>query len=797
MIIAIDGPAGSGKSTIASLLAEHCNAVFMNTGSFYRTLTYKLMEIAKAKNTESFLTDIDINLVVSVAKNLDIRYETKDKVSYVYLDGKDVTQFLRADDVEANVSRVSAIPQVREAINEKIKEVCKGVSVVAEGRDASTVIFPDADVKIYLDASVERRAQRRFEQGTSLLSLKEIEQTIAMRDELDKNKEVGSLKKAKDSFCIDTSDLTIKEVYDIILDSLYSKGICMAKTEVGKDAKVSDESIQALKKEYDNFEAPEAGTVKVGRIVAIVRDSVFVDVGGKSEGHIPLEEFDDEPNVGDDVEVFIIRTEGSNGVLEVSKKKADRARIEIAIDEAFKNGTPIKGTIVEDFKSGYRVKLGADIMAFLPMSQADVQRVEEPKSLLKVKSNFYIERMSHNRKNNEYNIVVNRRKYVEEVAEREREKFFRSAQIGDTVEGVIKTFTSFGCFVDLGGFDGLLHVNDMSWGHVIRPRDFVKKGDKIKLKVIRLEPDEKKINLSLKHFTPDPWLDFENKFSVNDIVMGTVTKITEFGAFIELAEGIEGLAHVSEFSWVKKISKPEELLRIGDKVQCMVLGYDIQAGRVSLGLKQVTANPWDSIEERYPVGTRLSREVVKITNAGAFIRLEEGIDGFLHVDDISWTKRVKNPSKELEVGKTIDVMVIECNAENKRIRLGIKQLSEDPWKVFADAYKPGSLVEGEVTSITDFGLFLKVPGDIEGLVHKLNLVEDRGDAPDEALAKYTVGDKIKAVVLEVHPKLQKATFSVKDLKKKEQQAEISKYMSTSQEDDGPYTLGDLLKNKNS
>ena len=791
MVIAIDGPAGSGKSTIAKLLSEHYHAIFMNTGSFYRALTYTLLQKTKKDNTS--IESLREEYITNFTENLNISYENGD----IFIDGVDVSGFLRTDEVEKYVSGISAIPSVRREINKKIQKACEGLDIVSEGRDATTVIFPNADAKIYLDADVETRAKRRFEQGTSCMTIEEITKSIEKRDESDRNKKEGSLVKATDALYYDTSHLTIKEVYDIIINTLHDKGLFMKRKDVATEARVSDESIQALKKEYDNFEAPEVGTIKEGRIVAISGGTVFVDVGGKSEGHIPLEEFDEEPKIDENVDVYIIRTEGNNGILEVSKKKADKVRVQLAIDEAFKNATPIAGTIAEVSKSGYRVKLGADITAFLPMSQADMQRVEEPESLLKEKSYFYIERMSYNKKTGEYNIVVNRRKYLEEVAEKARNEFFSTAQIGDTVEGTIKSFTSFGCFVDLNGFDGLLHVNDMSWGHVARPRDFVKKGDKIQLKVIRLEPDTKRINLSLKHFTPDPWLDFENKFSVNDVVTGTVTKITDFGAFIELAEGIEGLAHISEFSWVKKINKPEDLLRIGDKVQCMVLGYDIQAGRVSLGLKQVTANPWDSIEERYPVGTRLSREVVKITNAGAFIRLEEGIDGFLHADDISWTKRVKNPSKELEVGKAIDVIVIECNAENRRIKLGIKQLTDDPWKVFANTYKPGSVVEGEVTSITDFGLFLRVPGDIEGLVHKQNLVENKGDSADEALAKYKVGDKIKAVVMEVHPKMQKAMFSVKDLKKKEQQDEISKYMSNSQEDDGPYTLGDLLKTKKS
>jgi small subunit ribosomal protein S1 len=335
----------------------------------------------------------------------------------------------------------------------------------------------------------------------------------------------------------------------------------------------------------------------------------------------------------------------------------------------------------------------------------------------------------------------------------------------------------------------------MSWGHVTRPKDFVKKGQEIRLKVIRIDPVEKRINLSLKHFTDDPWVHFEDNYHVNDIIKGRVTKLTDFGAFIELEEGIEGLAHISEFSWVRKIQKPGEVLAIGDEVECMILGYDLQAGRVSLGLKQVTTNPWNDIDEKYPLGTRLSRKVVKITNAGAFVNLEEGIDGFLHGDDLSWTKKVKHPGSELSVGQEIEVMVIGIDQENHNIRLGIKQLSEDPWQSFADTYKPGSLVEGEVSSITEFGIFVKVPGGIEGLIHKSNLPENREENPDEALKKYQVGDKIKAVVLELQPEKQKVAFSVRDYQKKVQRDELSRYMAVEESEDSTYTLGDFLKSK--
>jgi small subunit ribosomal protein S1 len=336
----------------------------------------------------------------------------------------------------------------------------------------------------------------------------------------------------------------------------------------------------------------------------------------------------------------------------------------------------------------------------------------------------------------------------------------------------------------------------MSWGHVTRPKDFVKKGQEIRLKVIRIDREEKRINLSLKHYTDDPWIHFEEKYHVNDIVKGKVTKLTDFGAFIELEEGIEGLAHISEFSWVKKIQKPQDLVKPNDILECMILGYDLQAGRVSLGLKQVHDNPWETIEQKYPVGKRIKRKVVKITNAGAYIELEDNIDGFLHLGDVSWTRRPKKQSG-LAVGQEIEVMVISVDAENRNIKLGIKQLSEDPWKEFMENYKSGSPVEGEVSSITDFGLFLKIPGGIEGLIHKTNLVENRDEDPEEALKKFKVGDKLKAVIFEIQSDRQKATFSIRDYKKKVQRDEISRYMAKEESSDSTYTLGSVLKPKKS
>ena len=566
----------------------------------------------------------------------------------------------------------------------------------------------------------------------------------------------------------------------------------MEKMEVVKeDAQNSKGNIQSqLEESLNNLKPLEDGQLVDGVVIQVSSEYVFLDIGYKSEGKIPVAEFADNlPKVGETVTVVLLRKDGRNGP-EVSKAKADAKQMWKDVRKAFDEKAAVEGKIEKVVKGGFEVNLGGDIHAFLPISQSDIQKVDKPENLIGLKDKFYIERLYSD---NKANVVVNRRKYLEESMNNARDKFFETVQIGDTVKGFVKSFTSFGAFIDLGVFDGLLHINDMSWGHVTRPKDFVKKGQEIELKVIRLDPEEKRINLSLKHFTEDPWMHFEDNYHVNDIVKGKVTKLTDFGAFIELEEGIEGLAHISEFSWTKKINKPSDMVKIGDELECMILGYDIQAGRVSLGLKQVTANPWDTITEKYPVGKKVSGKVVKLTNSGAFVALEEGIDGFLLADDISWTKKLKHPGSELAVDQEIEVLVIENDPEQHRIRLGLKQLTDNPWTEFAENHKSGSTLEGEITSITDFGLFVRVDGGIEGLVNKANLSDDKDVPFEEAVAKYKVGDKINVYVVDVNPDKEKVAFSVREFKKKQQRDEMSQYLASSNDDnDGAYTLGDAL-----
>ncbi|MCF7943229.1 MAG: S1 RNA-binding domain-containing protein [Spirochaetia bacterium] len=547
-----------------------------------------------------------------------------------------------------------------------------------------------------------------------------------------------------------------------------------------------------LQEEYlKSLDEIEEGQVVSGVVVQINTEYVFVDVGYKSEGRIPITEFTEIPSVGETVSVVFVSKEGRGGQVVVSKKKADLKIRTENLRESYEKQEPVEGTFSKVIKGGFEIDLMYDLSGFCPLSKADLYRVENPEDYIGIKDYFIIDKLHTGMR---MKSVLSRRAYLEKAISERKEKFFTTVQVGDTVEGTVKSFTSFGAFVDLGGFDGLLHINDMSWGHVTRPKDFVKKGDKIDLKVIHIDQETQKINLSLKHFTEDPWLSFEQRYQLDDVVNGTVTKITDFGVFIELEEGIEGLAHISELSWVKRVSHPKEIVSIGDKVDTKILGYDTGEKKISLGLKQVADNPWDTIEDRFPIGKRMSAEVVKITNAGAFLNLEEGIDGFLHSDDISWTKKIKNIKSFCNEGDTIEVIVTRIEPENRRIRLGVKQLEGNPWHTLKDSYPKGSVITGEVTSVTEFGVFVKVIADIEGLIAKYNLVGPDEEFDDSVLARFKPGDKVTALVIDMNVNAQKLSLSIKDYFKKTQQKEISKYIHDDESAD-TFTFADLMKEK--
>lgn len=566
--------------------------------------------------------------------------------------------------------------------------------------------------------------------------------------------------------------------------------------------KSQEEMMQSeLQEEYiKSFKPIQEGELVSGQIIEINSEFVFLDVGYKSEGKISITEFKDSPKIGDTVDVVIVNKEGREGSVIVSKKKADEKVFWNDLKKAVNEKIPLAGKIVKSVKGGYEVDLGFDVKAFLPLSKADVVRVEDPETLIGVKSRFFVEKYQGEGKR--VNIVVSRRGFLEQENKRKKDEFFENAKIMSEVEGIVKSFTSFGAFIDLGGFDGLLHINDMSWGHVKTPKDVISKGQKLKFKVIRIDKEDERINLSLKHFKDDPWLSFEEKYHVDEVVKGTVTKLTNYGVFIELEEGIEGLAHISELSWVKKVRHPKEVVKEGDLVEVKILEYDIQKGKVSLGIKQVSANPWDDIAERYPVGMRITRVVKNITSFGAFFELEEGIDGLLHLDDFSWTKKIKATGDILNPGDEVEVMVIDIDEENRKIKLGLKQLDEDPWQSLMKAYHVGSIIEGEITNINDYGIFVRVQGDIEGLIYQSNIFDNKVETFENAISKYHVGDKIKTVIMEIKPSRQKLALSIREYARQLEKEEISKYIHDDEDEGGDTVsfaafLKDNLKNKDS
>lgn len=551
-----------------------------------------------------------------------------------------------------------------------------------------------------------------------------------------------------------------------------------------------------LEQHYMSIPELEVGQIVTGTVVQTNDETVLVDIGYKSEGQVPVDEFIELPKVGDKVALTILKLDNGRGQVVVSKKRAEAKEKGEALKKAAEEKTPVLGKFAKTIKGGYEVDLGADYKGFCPLSKADVNRVENPETLVG-KTDFFIIDKFHS--GTKLKSVVSRREYLEQKIEENRKQFFETAHVGDVVQGVVKSFTSFGAFIDLGGFDGLLHINDMSWGHVTRPKEFVKRGQIIQLKVINLDPETQKINLSLKAMEPDPWSTFDQKYQIGDVIKKPVTKIATFGIFIEIEPGIEGLAHVSELSWTKKITNPKDFCSIGDVVEAKILGWDLDHKRVSLGLKQLEENPWDTVAERYPVGRVLSAPVVKVTNTGAFVNLEEGIDGFLHMDDVSWSKKLKSMDQFCKEGDVIDVCVSRVEPEARRIKLSVKQLSSNPWQTIAKDYPKYSTITGTVSSVTDFGVFVKVLGDVEGLISKFNLVGPDEEYKDSVLESYKekIGEPITAMVIDVNPRNEKLSLSIKEMKKRDQESEMARYMADNKEDEETYNpFAEMLKKNN-
>ena len=459
-----------------------------------------------------------------------------------------------------------------------------------------------------------------------------------------------------------------------------------------------------------------------GRILNIIGDDVIVDVGYKSEGVIPIDHWKDrsEIDVGDYVDVLLEAVEDESGLIMLSKKKADRQKGWERVIQQHKKGDAVKGKVIRKIKGGLLIDIGVPV--FLPASQIDIRRVNDVGEWIGRDIECKIIKIDEAR----MNIVVSRRKLLEEERESKKKELLEKLEEGAVVEGQVKNLAEFGAFIDLGGIDGLCHITDMSWGRVTHPSEVVKIGDKVDVKVLKIDPKTERISLGIKQLTESPWNNIQAKYPVGAKFTGTVVNILSYGAFVKLEEGVEGLVHVSEMSWTKRINHPSEMVQIGDKVEVVILDVNPQKQEISLGMKQIEVNPWSLVEDKYPPGKEVSGLVRNLTNYGAFVELEEGIDGLLHVSDLSWTKKVVHPSEVLERGQEVKAVVLAVDQEKKRIALGMKQLEEDPWdRIIPNKYSVGQLVKGQVTKVTNFGVFVQLEDHLEGLLHISELSDDK------------------------------------------------------------------------
>ncbi len=500
----------------------------------------------------------------------------------------------------------------------------------------------------------------------------------------------------------------------------------------------------------------EEGKIVKGKVYGLHGNSVVIDIGYKSEGLVPISEFDGEMalQAGDEVEVLLERFEDNDGMVGISKNKADKLKQWEDIQLHYKEGDTIEGTILRQVKGGMMVDIGVE--AFLPASQIDTRYVRDKDALIGQKHVFKIIKINDRRRN----IVLSRRELLEEKRAAARTKLLSEIQEGELRQGVVKNITDFGVFIDLGGLDGLLHITDMTWGRISHPSELLAVGDKVEVKILTYDRDRQRVSLGLKQKTASPWENAARKYSVGARVKGRVVNIMPYGAFVELEDGIEGLVHVSELSWTRKVNHPSEVLAIGDVVEVAILKVEPEEEKISLGIKQLDFNPWSVVEEKYPVGMVVRGRIRNMTSYGAFIELEEGIDGLIHVSDMSWTRKINHPSQVLKRGDTVEAKVLSVDPVNKKISMGLKQLAQDPWEEIESVYAIGDVVEGTVTKVAGFGIFVELETGIEGLVHISHVSNRPFDDIKDVIAE---GAKVKAQVVNVDPVERRISLSIKNV----------------------------------
>jgi small subunit ribosomal protein S1 len=825
-IITIDGPAGAGKSTVGRLLAQSLGYLYLDSGALYRAVAYQARRLGLDLDEPESLAEFLAGFGPEV---------TADSQGFhLVVDGVEVTEELRSATVSRDASRVAAQPLVRQWVKARLRQLARNGGVVSEGRDQGTVVFPEASHKFYLSAALATRAERRSRQWQGEgepPSLNETMTDIAARDQQDEAREEAPLCVPENAWVIDTTDLSIEAVLEQCLSRI--KGIDPAGWNLNRVNLLKGANMDGMEDKLTNHTQPEEeeenrpqteevaaaeptepatvetipempdmesmselyeeslrrvqeGEVVKGRIVSVTKDYVMVDIGYKSEGQIPIHEFTSPEGevtaqVGEEVEALMESREDEEGALMLSKNKASKIKVWEEISSAYNNDGEVEGTIVAKVKGGLSVDLGG-IVAFLPGSQVDLAPMRHTDHLIGQRFAFKVLKFNRKRRN----VVLSRRVLLEKEKNEAKAHLLASLEEGKILEGAVKNITDYGIFVDLGGLDGLLHITDLSYGRVRHPADLFKVGDQITVKVLSFDPERERISLGLKQLKPDPWSTVEEKFPMTSRISGKVVSLTDYGSFVELEPGVEGLIHISEMSWTRKVRHPSQVLSVGDRIEAVVLEVEPLRKRISLSLKQVEPNPWEVIGEKYPVGSVIEGKIKNITDFGIFIGIDEGIDGLVHISDISWTKRFKHPSEIFKKGQTVQAKVLYIDKDNERFSLSIKDLTPNPWQTIDERFPVGSVITGTITNITDFGLFVELEEGIEGLIHISEQSRDK-----QKMAALKVGDPIRAKVIHSSSTERRIGLSIRKLEAEEEQSHYRDYLHSRTE--ATSNLGDILR----
>lgn len=793
-IITIDGPSGAGKSTIAKLIADKLGFKYLDTGAMYRAVTlYMIENQVDIKNEEE---------VINALNKLNIGFDSNYRI---YLDSQDITEDIRKEKVVKFVSEVSAISSVRRKMVDLQRDIAKEGNYILDGRDAGSVVFPNADYKFYLEASLEERAKRRYKEELSKevdISFEAVKESIKKRDKYDSNRKDSPLVVPENAIIIDTTNMTIDEVAEEITDIFFNKktiSIFDINSDnlrngegIMEDNNLSNEQernefLKAVEEfgEGDNNNSYKVGNIVKGKIEKFDDSDVFINLNYKVEGKINRSEFEREPYIGEELEALIDSVDNDNGYFILSKAKLDKRRAQFVIEDAIKNNKSVKGIVKEVIKGGFNISI-MGYQAFCPFSQIEINKGIKDEEHIGKEYDFKIIKKKGK------DIVVSRRAYQEEKQNSNIETFLNNLKEGDIINGKVKNIERYGAFIGITeGLDGFLYRENMSWAKIINPKDIITRGEERAFKVLSIDREKHRVDLGLKQLENDSWVQFIEEYHVGDIIKGEVTNIKKFGAFVKVYDDVEGLIHISDLSWNSHVNSPSDFVKKGAYLECKILAIDVPERKLTLGLKQAQENPWDTVSRDFPVKSIVKCKPKRILKNFAVFELPNGLEGICDIGDFDWINSIVNIKDYIKENEDIDMVILSIDRDKQRIKLSHKHLKESPWRVFEKEHPVGSVVDGIVKAIVESGAVVSLENNLEGFMHISQIDLPKGANLEEALK---VGETYPFVVREVNQGKHRISLSRKDYMEAQTKKETQNYISKEEPTSLTYNPFDNINN---